>query len=112
MLNEGTLSSGSVLANVTPLVAGGTESKRGAPCSARHAQDINTATTIPRRIRTMPQDSASRALSLVAALVVATGATGATACRSKPIDRRARLTAHYLGRTDLGRLPVDRLRST
>src|SRR6266545_4369988 len=107
MLNEGTLSSGSVLANVTPLVAGGTESKRGAPCSARHAQDINTATTIPRRIRTMPQDSASRALSLVAALVVATGATGATACRSKPIDRQALLTAHYLGLTDLERGLLD-----
>src|SRR5882762_3463409 len=107
MLNDGVLSSGSVLANVTPLVAGGTDSKRGAPCSPRHAHDSNTVTTIPRRMRTMPQHSASKALSLVAALVVATGATGATACRSKPIDRQALLTAHYLGLTDLERGLLD-----
>ena len=52
----------------------------------------------------MPQDSSSKALSLVAALLVA---TGAAACRSKPIDRQALLTAHYLGLTDLERGLLD-----
>ena len=52
----------------------------------------------------MSQDSASRALSLVAALLVA---TAATACRSKPVDRQALLTAHYLGLTDLERGLLD-----
>src|SRR5881394_702921 len=104
MLNAGVVSSGSGFTNVTPLAAGGTDSKRGALCSPRHAQASNTTTTIPRRMRTMPQDSASRALSLVAALLVA---TGVGACRSKPIDRQALLTAHYLGLTDLERGLLD-----
>lgn len=46
----------------------------------------------------MPQDSASKALSLVAALVLV-----ASGCRSKPIDRQELFTAHYLGLTDLER---------
>ena len=45
----------------------------------------------------MSQDSASKVLSLAAALVVV------TACRSKPIDRQELFTAHYLGLTDLER---------
>jgi len=45
----------------------------------------------------MPQDSASKVLSLAAALVVVVG------CRSKPIDRQELFTAHYLGLTDLER---------
>jgi Flp pilus assembly protein TadD len=52
-------------------------------------------------MKIMPQDSAIKALPLVAALL---GATMATAgCRSKPIDRQALLTAHYLGLADLER---------
>ena len=46
----------------------------------------------------MPQDSASKAVSLATAvLLVASG------CRSKPIDRQELFTAHYLGLTDLER---------
>jgi Flp pilus assembly protein TadD len=50
----------------------------------------------------MSQHSASKALSLAAALVVVV-----TGCRSKPIDRQELFTAHYLGLTDLerGQLP-------
>ena len=46
----------------------------------------------------MPQDSASKAVSLAALLVMML-----SACRSKPIDRQALFTAHYLGLTDLER---------
>src|SRR6185503_7646130 len=99
MLNAVTLSPGRLLTNATPLAAGGTDSNRGARCSPRQPTNTSTATTIPRWMRTMPQDSAFRALSLVAALLAATAA----GCRSKPIDRQALLTAHYLGLADLER---------
>src|SRR6185436_12608396 len=101
MLNAVALSSGRRLTNATPLAAGGTDSKRGARCSPWQPTDTSTARTIPRRMKIMPQDSAIKALSLVAALLAATMATGG--CRSKPIDRQALLTAHYLGLTDLER---------
>ena len=45
----------------------------------------------------MPQDSASKVVSLAVALLVLSG------CRSKPIDRQELFTAHYLGLTDLER---------
>lgn len=46
----------------------------------------------------MPQDSATKAVSLATALVVL-----AAGCRSKPVDRQELLTAHYLGLTHLER---------
>jgi len=46
----------------------------------------------------MPQDSASKAVSLAVAVVMM-----GSACRSKPIDRQALFTSHYIGLTDLER---------
>ena len=55
---------------------------------------MNPETTI------MPQDSASKAVSLAAALLLVALVSD---CRSKPIDRQELFTAHYLGLTDLER---------
>src|SRR5258705_13291160 len=99
MLNA--LSSGSVLVNVTPLALGGTSSKSGALVSCRQPTHANAAsstrrTTFKRTI--MPQHSASKAVSLAVALMMM-----GSGCRSKPVDRQALFTSHYIGLTDLER---------
>src|SRR5260221_13766147 len=100
------LSSGSVLTNAMPLVAGGTSSNSGGaglPRQLTHGNATRARAPRTKRERTiMSQDSASKVLSLAVALVLL-----AAGCRPKPAIQEDLFSAHYLGVTYLerGQLP-------
>src|SRR6266511_3801544 len=96
-------SSGSVLANVIPLVSGASSSKiGGAGGVARQLRMRAIASRNGRYLRKGRQYSVKTFVSLAAVLLV-----GAVGCREKPIDQGALVTAREVGLEHLqrGRLP-------
>src|SRR5881409_3913973 len=92
-------SSGSVLANVIPLVSGARSSKiGGAGGVARQLGMTAVASRNGRYLRKGRQYSVKTFVSLAAVLLV-----GAVGCREKPIDQGALVTARTIGLDDLQR---------
>src|SRR3989454_1556613 len=97
-------SSGSVLANVIPVVAPPTASKSGGTVGTRRQQSVARAVASRNGscFRRGRQYSVKTFVSLAAVLLV-----GTAACREKPIDQGALITAREVGLEHLqrGRLP-------
>src|SRR6266566_9417125 len=98
------VSSGSVLANVMPLASGATETNNGGADGVRRQLDRGAASANrnDRYLRKGRQYSVKTFRSLVVVLLL-----GAVACREKPIDQGALITARTVGLEHLqrGRLP-------
>src|SRR5437899_6814306 len=90
------VSSGSVLANVTPLDSGATDANSGG--SAREGRQPARASVNASSLRKGRQYSVKTFISLGAALLCVT-----IGCREKPIDQGALITARTVGLDDLQR---------
>src|SRR2546425_2386772 len=91
-------SSGSVLANLIPLVSGATISNSGGAGGVARQLSIRVATRNGRCFRKGRQYSVKTFRSLAAVLLV-----GITGCREKPIDQGALITAREVGLEHLQR---------
>src|SRR6266702_112005 len=90
-------SSGSVLANVTPLDSGATDVKSGG-AGAEPARQPARATMSARNFRKGRQYSVKTFVSLGLTLLFVT-----LGCREEPLDQGALITARTAGRDDLQR---------
>src|SRR2546425_1569784 len=95
-------SSGSVLANLIPLVSGATISNSGGAGGVARQLSIRVATRNGRCFRKGRQYSVKTFVPLAAVLLI-----GAVGCREKPVDQGALITAREVGLEHLqrGRLP-------
>src|SRR3989442_12056063 len=93
-------SSGSVLANLIPLVSGATISNSGGAGGVARQLSIRVATRNGRCFRKGRQYSVKTFVSLAAVLLI-----GAVGCREKPVDQGALITAREGG---LGHLQSPR----
>src|SRR3989442_847308 len=91
-------SSGSVLANLIPLVAGATISNSGGAGGVARQLSIRVATRNGRCFRKGRQYSVKTFVPLAAVLLI-----GAVGCREKPIDQGALITAREVGLEHLQR---------
>src|SRR2546425_7074081 len=95
-------SSGSVLANLIPLVSGATISNSGGAGGVARQLSIRVATRNGRCCRKGRQYSVKTFVSLAAVLLI-----GTVGCREKPVDQGALITAREvgLGHLQRGRVP-------